>query len=397
MMLFAQSMPGRMVAAILTLHAIVASTASAITCGATIPADTTYELTDTDVANLSACSWSTSFGIKLGSGATLNGANKVINGPTPVACSSEDGGCPQENAGILIEGVCGARVHNLTVNGFRYGVSVKFASCSGGAANVIERVTTGGNGNHSAHQGYGIKIADSANVQIKGVTVQNSADEGIHLGQASGVVFSAAGSGCGAVQNTIKDSYRENLYVLNSNGNTFANIQASYPASPTSCASGRCIGAFVENSSLNSFSASGYSHFGIKLVGDADANALGLDGTNLGLTAKRIEFESRDYAGTDRRPNGNRMRNVTVDGQGNDCIVFSENGTVAQPFDNSAVSAGVLQNCGQFEVEATVATTDGSAMNDLCAFTCPPDSICNESDDDGIVRFRRANSVFECP
>ena len=119
-----------------------------------------------------------------------------------------------EQFGIALNGqsgaeLMGATVKNCRVSRFLRGIRLRAASSS----LIADNITTD-NGDHRTHVGYGIDISGkSHNNLIENNQVRGSADEGIHIG---------AGSHQNRlVGNVVTDNYRENLYLLDANGNVF--------------------------------------------------------------------------------------------------------------------------------------------------------------------------------
>ncbi len=164
-------------------------------CGDTVTAD--HRLRD----DLGPCP---GHGLIVKSGARLDCGGRSIVG-------LRDG---SEQYGILLDGrpraeVTGVTVANCHVSGFLRGIRLRAARGNTIAGNVIT-----GNGNFKTHVGYGIDVAgESIDNLIEKNRVQQSADEGVHIGRGS--------HGNRLVGNEITDSHRESLYVLASDRGLF--------------------------------------------------------------------------------------------------------------------------------------------------------------------------------
>lgn len=380
-------------------------------CGDTVTADRTLDDTDPVVSTGPTDVCTGLFGLKINAGVTLAGGGKTIRG-----VETADGG----GAGIYFNG-CGATVQNLTVEGFGNGYYVLGRDCRDAGVcnatsmttkpNTIQNVTAKNNGSSSAHEGYGIKINNSQCVTVKGVSVLGAGDEGIHLGTSQRVTMAVLPNPyCGPRKVTVQDSYRENIYFLDSSLNTVSDVVSAFPGGCSP--SGRnCLGLHVEGgnefgtggtSQNNTFRASTFSDYGIKLTGNAISNTIGASGTGNEVQTVRFEFESR--RDSSRRPHGNSLANVVVNGNDTECIVFSTVGsgtTKIHPYSNTG--SGTLDHCSP-EVDTSDTTRDTMPTNDLCGFACL-DGACNETEsgndtgvgDTGVAKFRRANQENECP
>jgi hypothetical protein len=106
----------------------------------------------------------------------------------------------------LTAAASGSRVRNLKVSGFNRGIRLQDVR-----GVRVEDVETYRNGDPREHEGYGIDLAKGATDNLLSrVRVHDNADEGIHFG--------ARGRGNRLVDSEISRNYRENVYVLASEG-----------------------------------------------------------------------------------------------------------------------------------------------------------------------------------
>ena len=119
-------------------------------------------------------------------------------------------------------------VSNCTVSGFKVGIRERASSivaAGPGTGNIISSNVVTANGDSVAHSFYGIELSNASSYTIiSGNTVTNNADEGIHVG--TGADISAI------LANTIRDNFRENLYILDADsiqiiGNTIGSTSSS--------------------------------------------------------------------------------------------------------------------------------------------------------------------------
>jgi Right handed beta helix region len=106
----------------------------------------------------------------------------------------------------LAAGASGSRVRNVKVTGFGRGLRLQDVR---GAR--IENLEAYRNGDSREHEGYGIDVAKGAmDNLLSGVKVHHNADEGIHFGTRA--------SGNRVIDSDVSSNYRENIYVLATDG-----------------------------------------------------------------------------------------------------------------------------------------------------------------------------------
>jgi len=161
-----------------------------------------------------------------------------------------------EQYGIYLDGdtgaeVTGATVKGCQVSGFQRGIRLRAAD-----QNTILNNVTHGNGDFAAHVGYGIDVAvGSKHNVIQGNTIAANADEGIHFGSATGPNW--------FLDNVLYDNYREQIYVLASNGNSFVG-NSTYGSGSNSL--------YLKDSSDNWLEANTFKDRTTKVIGAASGN-----------------------------------------------------------------------------------------------------------------------------
>jgi len=187
------------------------------------------------------------------------------------------------NEGIVVEGV-GATVRGCTVSGFRSGIRLR-----GGSANLVSGNDVLGNWQ------YGIELSvATTNNQIVDNLVADSGDEGIHVGaNADGNVIEG---------NEIKDSKRENLYLLDADGCTIRDNRISGAGAAA---------LYVKHSSKNVFVDNEISDRPVQLRGDAQSNVfVGNDVTGAGFIFQAYNDAKLGWKG----PRGNQVDDGSVTG-----------------------------------------------------------------------------------
>lgn len=211
-------------------------------------------------------------GLRVKDGSTLDCAGHAI------VAADQSG-----NEGIVVEGV-GATVRGCTVSGFRSGIRLR-----GGGTNLIS-------GNDVvANTQYGIELAvATTNNQIVDNLVADSGDEGIHIGSnADGNVIAG---------NEIRDSKRENVYLLDVVGCTIRDNTISGAGDAA---------LYVKHSSKNVFLDNAISDRPVQLRGDAQANVFaGNDVTGAGFIFQAYKDAKLGWKG----PRGNQVRDGSVAG-----------------------------------------------------------------------------------
>lgn len=251
-------------------------------CGDTVTAD--YTMT----GSLGPCP---GHGLVVQSGATLDCQGFAIVGL----------GDGSEQYGVYLQGdtgaeVTGAAVTRCDVSRFIRGIRLRAAD-----GNVILANASHDNGNFSGHVGYGIDIAlASKDNLLQENTVQGNADEGIHLGSGTGPNQ--------LVGNVLFDNYREQLYVLASDGNTFTGNRA-YGSGSNSL--------YLKDSRDNTLQGNTFKDRTARVTGDASGNVF-LDNTFVNATLQFRVYE----ATPDRIPTGNAVSGGSMSHTGT-CLRFT--------------------------------------------------------------------------
>ena len=210
---------------------LVAATAEAKSCGDGVECSCGDTVRGTAVlsADLSGCP---DDGLRLKGDAVLDCAGHRISGT-------------DRSEGLALDRAAGAVVRNCRVQGFKTGIRIR-----GGGGNLVV-------GNEVVdNRRYGIELAKATREnRIEANLVAGSGDEGIHIGTGAHATV--------VVGNEIRDSSRENLYVLSSDGGTFvANVLTG---------SGKAA-IYMKHSSDNLFSANDVQGHIVHVRGHSIAN-----------------------------------------------------------------------------------------------------------------------------
>jgi hypothetical protein len=117
----------------------------------------------------------------------------------------------------LPQAASGSRVRNLKVTGFDRGIRLQEVQ-----GVRVEDVEAYRNGDTQKHEGYGIDVAKGASGNVlTRVRVHDNADEGIHIG--------SHGTGNRLVDSEVARNYRENVYVLASEGTRIERSRLRFP------------------------------------------------------------------------------------------------------------------------------------------------------------------------
>jgi parallel beta-helix repeat protein len=206
-----------------------------------------------------------------------------------------------EQYGIYLDGdtgaeVTGATVQGCQVSGFQRGIRLRAAD-----QNAILDNVTHGNGDFTAHVGYGIDVAvGSKNNLIQGNTIAANADEGIHFGADTGPNQ--------FVDNVLFDNYREQIYVLSSDGNTLLG-NTTYGAGSNSL--------YLKDSANNRLERNTFKDHTTKVIGDSSGNQF-VDNTFVNSTLQFTVYS----ATPDRIPNNNSVVGGSMTHTGT-CLRFS--------------------------------------------------------------------------
>jgi parallel beta-helix repeat protein len=204
--------------------------------------------------------------------------------------------------GVYLDGkeageVTGARVANCHVSGFLRGIRLRAARGNTITGNVLTR-----NGDFTRHVGYGLDVAGgSTDNLVENNRIQQSADEGVHIGAGS--------HGNRLVGNTITGNYRENLYVLGSDRGFFSRNTLGSRGSKS---------LYLKDSSGNRFEGNRFESGLAHVIGDSRDNLF----TGNTFSGTGIRFQ--DYKGG-AGPRGNRIEGGTIGG-GEVCVRFTNSG-----------------------------------------------------------------------
>ena len=238
-----------------------------------------------------------------------------------------------EQYGIILAGKPGAEVSGVTVRacriaGFKRGIRLRDASDN----TIIDNVSST-NGDFRAHVGYGIDVSGgSKNNLLQGNTVQGNADEGIHVGRGS--------DGNRLTANVVTDNYRENLYVLDSDGGVF--VRNTLGGSGVNS-------LYLKNSSGNRFENNTFTAKPARIIGDSHNNDF-VGNTFSGAGVHFLPYkDSRGQGPTNNRITGGIIQRVS------DCLRFTSTS-------GNVVADIVLKDC-RTQVRAEGPT--GRAVNTI--------------------------------
>jgi parallel beta-helix repeat protein len=297
-------------------------------CGGSIPCQcgdkvrSDYHMT----TDLGPCS---EHGLYVASDVTLDCRNHVVRGP----------GGRGEHFGIyLANGTTRATVKNCEVTGFLRGIRLRSAHHNRLIDNQVHH-----NGDSASHTGYGIDVAggSTANV-LQGNRVHDNADEGIHVG---------AGSDQNTlIRNHVYANFRENIYVLRSNGGVFQH----------NITHGGMNSLFLKHATFNRFENNTFHDRTAALRGDSHDNQfVSNEFLNAGL-----QFQAYKEGATLTRPTRNVVAGGTIF-EGKPCVRFAG-------ASGNLVKGVRLSRCGT----AVVSTGMGTAIeNTLIGMVLKPDAI----------------------
>ncbi len=249
-------------------------------------------------------------------------------------------GTGTERYGIYVRGDTGAEVRSATVRrcqvtGFYHGLRLRAAE-----DNRILDNRFHGNGDFSAHAGYGIDVTvGSARNLIQGNVIEGNADEGIHL--ASGT------SENDLVGNVFADNFREQIYLLESHGNRLVGNATSGTGSNS---------LYLKDSQDNHLEGNTFADRVARVTGDATDNVF-VDNV---FNRASLQFHVYD-ASPDRSPTGNSVIGGSMSNPSGTCLRFvnswdnviadvalaacstqvASEGTAAQPSSNTVIGMDI--------------------------------------------------------
>lgn len=190
-------------------------------------------------------------GLSLGNNATLNCAGHTIGG-----------GDQPGQFGIYVRNVSNATVRNCTVAHFEVGIRLRQATNSTVENNVTQHNTM-----------YGIDVTSSTGALLRGNTIFNNNNEGIHVSGPTDRDALHRIEG-----NTVDANADEGIYLLNSQANTIAsNTVLGHGAA----------GLYIKGSSRNTIEGNTFTNDPIQLVSGSQRNVL----RNNTITGQRIKFD----------------------------------------------------------------------------------------------------------
>jgi len=280
-------------------------------CGDVVTSD--YALT----ADLGPC---LGHGLVIGSNVTLDCRGQGVSGL----------GDGSEQYGIYLNGSSGATVRGCEVTRFLRGIRLRAA-----AGNVVIDNYSHENGDFAAHAGYGIDMAvGSKDNLLQENTVQRNADEGIHLGSDTGPNQ--------LVGNALSDNYREQLYVLASDGNSFVG-NTMYGSGSNSL--------YLKDSSDNYLEGNTFGDRTARVTGAASGNVF----VGNSFVNATLQFRVYDGETPHRIPSGNRVLGGTMRHTGT-CLRFTDTS-------DNVVSDVALVSCGMGVVsEGTAREPSANAL-----------------------------------
>jgi parallel beta-helix repeat protein len=204
----------------------------------------------------------------------------------------------RDQYGIYLNEVTGATVEGCDVSGFLRGIRLR-----GAHDNVIRNNTAHHNGDFSTRVGYGIDLAlaPTGNL-IRGNLVSQNADEGIHVGSGS--------ADNQFVDNVVTDNYREQIYVLASDGNTFVGNTAGGTGSNS---------LYLKDSNDTYLEGNTFRDRYARVTGDSQGNAF-VDNVFQNAT---LHFRVYDDAVPHRIPTGNSVSGGSMSHTGT-CLRFTQ-------------------------------------------------------------------------
>jgi parallel beta-helix repeat protein len=239
-----------------------------------------------------------------------------------------------EQYGIYLDGDTGAEVTGATVKGceitgFQRGIRLRAAEQS-----TILDSYTHGNGDFGSHVGYGIDVTlGSKNNLLQDNIIAGNADEGIHFASDTGPNQ--------FVGNVLFDNYREQIYVLASDGNTFIG-NTTYGAGSNSL--------YLKDSNNNYLEGNTFKDRTTKVIGASSDNTF----VNNTFVNSALQFSV--YSATpDRIPSNNTVAGGSMNNTGT-CLRFTSTW-------GNVVSDLTLQSCGtQVMSESTTAEPSSNAV-----------------------------------
>jgi parallel beta-helix repeat protein len=292
-------------------------------CGDTVGSD--YRMT----ADLGPCP---GHGLYVASNVTLDCGGHIIRG---------SGGRTEHFGIYLARGTTGATVKNCEVSAFWRGIRLQAGHHNRLTDNHVHR-----NGDSASHTGYGIDVAGgSTDNLLQGNRVHDNADEGIHIG--------TGGHRNRLIGNHVYANFRENIYILRSDGGVFQHNTTH----------GGANSLFLKHSAFNRLERNTFRDRTAAIRGDSHDNQfVNNDFMNAGL-----HFQAFKEGAVFTRPTGNVVVGGSIVGA-KPCVRFSgafgnlikgvllgkcagdvTSAGVGAPVENTLI--GVAQNRGGFSLD----------------------------------------------
>lgn len=252
-----------------------------------------------------------------------------------------------EQYGIYLDGDTGAEVTGVTVrrcevSGFLRGIRLRAAEQSSIVANYAHD-----NGDVATHVGYGIDVAVASRGNLfLANTIEGNADEGIHFGSDTGPNQ--------FLDNVLFDNYREQIYVLSSDGNTLSG-NTTYGTGSNSL--------YLKDSNGNYLAGNTFRDRSAKVIGDSSRN-LFVDNTFANAVLQFTVYK----ATPDRIPTNNGVSGGSMTSAGA-CLRFTD--TVG-----NVVSDVALTGCGTEVLSESTATEP--SINTIVSTALNPSKVSTD-------------------